>query len=171
MKKKIVFVGSFASITKSKLRGGMTIACQYIVDSRISNQVEWILIDSTPPHNHIRSFWSRSKGAFFRLLKFISALIFKKPDSVFIFTSHGFGFYEKGLMVLLAKLFGKETILAPRSGFILSDIKKSKRFEKIALFVLNRSDKILCQGSFWKNFFIQNFKIDQSKLFVINNCY
>jgi glycosyltransferase involved in cell wall biosynthesis len=73
-------------------------------------------------------------------------------------------------MIIFAKWYGVETIFAPRSGFILSDIEKSARFKRRAAYILNKSDKILCQGSFWKEFFIDTFEIDEKKLIVINNC-
>ena len=55
-KTSIIFVGSFDHLSKGDHVGGMTKMCQYILDSNISEKVDWHLIDSTAPHNRIRSF-------------------------------------------------------------------------------------------------------------------
>ena len=49
-----------------------------------------------------------------------------RPASVtgaLIFTSAGASFIEKGLMVLLARAFGKRVVLSPRSGLLLDELE------------------------------------------------
>lgn len=148
----------------------MTIACQTIVNSTISEKVDWILLDSTPRTNLDRSMIEKSFTAFMRMVKFIYYLIFKNPDTVFVFAAHDYSFYEKGVMVYLASLFNKKTILAPRSGFLIDNVANSETYKSRVAKILNKSDLILCQGTYWKNFFVENFDVNEQKLIVINNC-
>jgi len=165
----IIFVGSFAHLSKSGHSGGMTKMCQYILDSEISNQVNWHLIDSTAPHNKYRSFLERFFPAIKRVLLFIWFLLTRRVDKVFVFAAQGFGFYEKGLMILIAKAFGKKTILAPRSGFLMKDINSSERFKNRALKIFKKSDIIVCQGSNWKSFLLDKLDLDERKIVIIPN--
>jgi len=169
-KRKILFVGSFKSKSKSGHTGGMTIACQTIVNSRISEKVDWTLLDSTPRTNFERSLFEKSIMASLRLIKFFYYLIAKRPNTVFVFAAHDYSFYEKGLMIYLASFFGKRTILAPRSGFLIDNVSNSEKYKARAAKILKKSDLILCQGTYWKNFFTENFALDEQKLVVINNC-
>ena len=165
----IIFVGSFSHLAKTAHAGGMTKMCQLILDSDISKKVQWHLIDSTAPHNKIRSFRQRAIPAIRRLTTFIWFLLTKRVDKVFIFTSQGWGFYEKGLMVLIAKAFRKKTILALRSGFLMKDIDSSEVFKKRAAHILKNSDIIIVQGNYWKEFLTDQFNISEQKIVIIPN--
>ena len=169
-KPAIIFVGSFAHLSKTDHSGGMTKMCQHILDSDISDRVQWYLIDSTAPHNKIRSFITRLFPAIRRVLVFVWLLLSKKIDKVFIFTSQGFGFYEKGVMILIAKAFNKCTILALRSGFLIKDIESSNRFKRRAKHIFDKSDDIVVQGTNWKSFLIDYCKVGESKIHIIPNC-
>lgn len=169
-KKKILFVGSFKSKSKTGHTGGMTIACKTIVNSSLSQKVEWILLDSTPRTNLKRSFFEKFIMAFVRLVKFLYLLIFKNPDTVFVFAAHDYSFYEKGIMIYLASWLNKRTILAPRSGFLIDNLEQSEKFRTRAANIINKADFILCQGTFWKEFFESKLDVDENKLVVINNC-
>ena len=169
-KTSIIFVGSFAHLAKGEHVGGMTKMCQYILDSNISEKVNWQLIDSTAPHNKMRNFLTRFFPAIKRLTLFFWILMTKKVDKVFVFAAQGFGFYEKGLMIMLAKAFNKRTIIALRSGFLMKDIEQSNSFSRRAKRIFGKTDIVVCQGSNWVEFLKKHVGVKEHKIKIIPNC-
>lgn len=169
-KTSIIFVGSFSHLAKSGHVGGMTKMCQYIFDSHISEKVNWHLVDSTAPHNRMRGFLTRLFPAIKRLLLFFWLLITKKVDKVFVFAAQGLGFYEKGLMIMMAKAFNKQTIMALRSGFLIKDIEQSSSFRKRAKQIFSKIDIVVCQGSNWLEFLEKQVNVQENKVVIIPNC-
>lgn len=169
-KKRILFVGSFIDNAKDGSVGGQMYACKALIQSSLSEEVEWILLDTTgnsvpPPPVFIRSFY-----AFFRLINFIKLLLLKRPDFTLIFSANGPSVYEKGTMVLFSSLFGIKSIFAPRGGPLINEIKKSRLLNSFLKFVLSKSSYIICQGNFWKDFFQDLIpEIHINKLVVIPN--
>ena len=168
-KTSVLFVGSFINKSKNGHVGGQMFACNSLIKSSLSERINWILLDTTASTNEKRSFLERTWGAVKRLFRFIYFIIFQRPSSVLIFTSHGFGFREKGLMIRIAKAFGLKTILAPRSGILKNDIQNSLRFRGIVRKVFNKCDYIICQGISWKTYFVNEFNMEDEKLINIPN--
>lgn len=170
MKKKVLFVGSFLNKAKDGSVGGQMFACKSLVDSELSNEIEWILLDTTgnsvpPPPIYLRLF-----SAIKRVFKFINLLLFRSPSSVLIFSANGPSIYEKGLMIIIAKLLGKKTILAPRGGLLIDEIATSKFKRNYFKIVSSYCDFIICQGNFWKDYFNNLLVYDENnKLIVIPN--
>ncbi len=152
-KAKVLFVGSFINKSKSGHVGGQMFACKTLLNSRISDAVDWYLIDTTASTNKKRSFTHRLRKSLLRLAKFQWALLTKKIDIVLLFTSHGFSFREKGTMLLMAKFFGKKTILAPRSGLIKNDVDASVKMRNFVSKVIKKTDRVICQGPSWKTYY------------------
>src|SRR6185437_8475075 len=124
-KKKILFVGSFKDAAKDGSVGGQMFACKAIINSNISELVDWTLIDTTADSNIIASSYNRIIKAFTRLFRFLYNIIFFKYDFVLIFTGGGWSFWEKGLMSIVAKYISRsKVIIAPRSGFIINDLSR-----------------------------------------------
>lgn len=167
-KKNILFVGAFKKDTKDGSTGGMAFACSTIIKSSISENVNWVLFDSTPPTNLKRSFLRRSKSAFIRLNRFIYLLIFKKIDAVLIFSASGGSFMEKGLMALLAKMKNKSVIFGPRAGALRNEILKNRKLEKFANKVFKSCDIVICQSQTWKDFY-ERYTTHPSKAVIIEN--
>ncbi len=165
---KVLFVGSFLGKTKTGGVGGQMFASKTITESKLSERIEWIKLDTTALNNiktplHIRVF-----RAVLRIIKFVFHILFSRVDKVLIFTGSGASFKEKGLMALIAKFFGKYVIIAPRSGAILNDFEsKNKKFiEK----VFTKTDVVICQSESWKNTFEKEFPhLDKNKFKVIYN--
>lgn len=166
---KVIFVGSFAKQGKDGSVGGQMFACQSLINSRISERIEWILIDSTAASNITASVFYRSWKAILRIGKACGALFFKKTDAVLIFTSHGGSFVEKGIIALLAKLLGKKVILAPRSGLMHIAYNESKFHRWFIPYVVRKSDYVICQGENWKTFFRDTSGEPEEKFIVIQN--
>ena len=171
-KKNVIFVGSFKNIAKDGSVGGQMFACETIIDSELSHEVNWTLIDSTADSNKRNLFARRVYKAISRLIIFIFSLLSKKNHAVLIFTADGFSFLEKGLMALIAKTFTNAIIIiAPRSGIIVDDIDKNGFLSRFIPFVFNKVDVVLCQSKFWKVYFesIAN-NSNMQKFVVLENC-
>lgn len=168
-KKRVLFVGSFKNTAKDGSVGGQMYACKSLLSSTLSQEVEWVLLDTTgisvpPPPLYIRLWF-----AFVRILKFVFLLIYKRPDTTLIFSANGPSVYEKGSMVLIARMFGIKTLLALRGGQLINEVNQSNKLRKFLILVLRKSDYIICQGSFWKDFFEELVGFQHIKFLVIPN--
>lgn len=169
-KKKVIFVGSFRDSAKDGSVGGQMFACKTLIESNISDQVSWLLIDSTADSNIPASFGNRLRKAIQRMGLFLRHLCFSQVDEVLIFTADGFSFVEKGSMSLLAKCFGKRVTLAPRSGFLERDLRTSDFLKRFIPFVFKQVDVVICQGKSWQQLFASYLPVSQhEKLVVIQN--
>lgn len=168
-KKHILFVGSFKSKCDDGSVGGQMFACNSLIDSELSESYKWTLLDTTATTNKHRTFITRLFPALKRILISIYHIIFSKIDVVLVFASANYSFIEKGIIVKLAKLFGKKTVIAPRSGLLIDEVKNSSFFKKIVSSILRDSNVIICQGSFWQSFFHSEFKVPNNKLKVVHN--
>ncbi len=169
-KKKVLFVGSFKDKAKDGSVGGQMFASRSLVQSELTESIEWILLDTTgesvpPPPVYIRLF-----HAIKRMLKFVWLLIFNKPDSVLIFCANTPSIYEKGAMAIIASFFEIKVILGPRGGPLDMEIKNSKMLKHFVAYVFKRVNSIVCQGAYWKTFFSSFFSdVTPHKFVVIPN--
>ena len=168
-KRKVLFVGSFMDNAKDGSVGGQMYACKSLISSSLSQEVEWVLLDTTgvsvpPPPVYIRLWF-----AMLRVLKFIWLLVYKRPDTTLIFSANGLSVYEKGSMILLARMFGVKTLLALRGGPLVNEVKRSNTLRCFLIQVLKKSDYVICQGGFWKNFFEELVGFQHVKFVVIPN--
>lgn len=145
-------------------------ACKSLLESKLSEEVNWVLLDTTADSNVTSSFIRRLSKAVRRMVIFFYHLCFSRIDEALIFTADGFSFVEKGSMSLLAVLFGKRTILAPRSGFIERDLESSKVMRWFIPFVFKQVDGVICQGEKWKELFSSHLSVmERNKLVVVQN--
>lgn len=149
--------------------GGQLFACTSLVDSALSENIFWITIDSTATTNLKRSLFTRGTLAGRRMLQFLSFLLTKRIDSILIFSADRGSFVEKGLMVVLGKVFQKRVILCPRSGLLLLDTKTSAFWRNFTRIIFSFSDHVICQGHSWKQFFQAVTGFPESKFIVIPN--
>ena len=153
MVKKIVFVGSFVP-EDGRVLGGQNTACKLLMNSSLREEYSWKLIDSTAFSNKGDFFLLRIIRAFLRVCKFFFYVVFHKIDTVLIFTANGASFIEKGFMVIIASVFSSaKIILAPRSGFIIQEIKSSSLFSFFVKIVFRKTNYVLCQSNKWELWF------------------
>jgi len=169
-KKKVLFVGSFLETSKDGGVGGQMFACKTIINSKLSNSIDWTLIDTTADSNILTSKINRLKKAVFRLINFISKLIFFKHDYILIFVADGLSFWEKGLMGLMGKFLTKsKVIIAPRSGFIINDINNNRNLRAFIKLVFKKVDIVICQSKTWQVLFEGLIGEKKSKFIIIEN--
>jgi glycosyltransferase involved in cell wall biosynthesis len=169
-KKRVLFVGSFKNSTKDGGVGGQMYASKTILESKISEKIEWILVDSTADSNVNSSIFNRTLKAVLRLSKCLFHIIFSKPEYVFVFTGGGASFIEKGVIILIAHSFCKKTVMAPRAGNLKEAMENNVHFKKFAIWVFRKSDFVICQSNFWKKNYEVLLPINQrDKFIVINN--
>lgn len=144
-KRKIIFVGSFAPAAGDGTIGGQMFACRSLLESPLSSEVDWRLIDTTmksqpPPGAAVRLY-----DAFRRLTQFVRYLIFGRVDGALIFSSYNAAsLSEKGLMCILGKLFGKRVVLSLRSEVKPQGDDRWLRWFKRR--VILSCDTVICQS-------------------------
>jgi len=165
----VLFLGSFKQKTKDGATGGQTFASMSLVNSSLSNKINWIKIDTTPRTSKRRSLITRLIAGVKRLFKLLFILIVRRPDFTLLFVSQGWGFKEKALMAQLAKIFSSKVLLAPRSGLVENHIKKNKNFISIIETALKHTDFLICQSQYWKDFYSSINQNPNLQYKIINN--
>ncbi len=150
----VIFVGAFRPLPGSSVRGGQLAACRAIIDSPLSEQVDWLLLESMmeslPPPPLRRRAWR----ALVRVARFSWWLFKYKVDAAMIFTSNELSLVEKGTMAILAKLRGLRVVLCPRSGYLIQEYRRFAFTRCWLRLVISCSDKVVCQGLRWREFFV-----------------
>src|SRR5690606_10448062 len=102
--------------------------------------------------------------------KFITAILYhRKAKSIVIFVGAGNSFFERIPIIVLSKLTKKKVILFPRSGGIIR-YERSKFYQKIISYALRKSDYIVCQSSFWYNYY-SKYSNTPDKFLIVENWY
>ena len=104
-KPNVIFIGSFVDEAKDGSVGGQMFACRSIVNSKVSDHVNFLLIDSTVDRVPVPPLYQRFYKVIPRFLLLFKYLLTKKVDKVLIFCSAGPSFIEKGLAAIICKLF------------------------------------------------------------------
>lgn len=168
-KPTILFVGAFPRDDNSQVKGGQLYACRALVESPLSNYVNWIKLDTTMESVPPPPVWRRIRPAAARISKFVAHLLFSRVDGVLIFASSGFSFYEKGFMTVIARAAGKRVVLCPRSGFIIDDYRQSWLMRRVIPIVVRFSSAVICQGRLWREFFISVTGLPPDRFEIIGN--
>ena len=168
IKKTVLFVGSFNFGGKAGHIGGQMFACTTLINSQLSEYIDWLLIDSTADNVISSGFIKRLGKATFRIVLFVKHLLFTKIDYCLIFSSNGFSFWEKGFMVLLTKWHGKAKIIfAPRTGAIIDEANKKRLMRSYIRFVLSKCDFVICQSLVFENSYRNLVNDNFSNKFVV----
>ena len=167
-KTTFIIVGGFRSAADGSV-GGQIYACRTLIESPISEQIDWIELDSTmesvpPPSLRRRSFLAGK-----RLLLFIGFLLRRRPDGALIFVADGLSFLEKGLMVFLARLWRRRVVLSPRSGYLLDHVRRWRFMRWYLQMVFRCSHLVLCQSDSWKEAFQLVSGLPASRFRVVRN--
>ncbi len=162
-KSNIIFIGSFPKETK----GGSSTASMLLVSSSEFNNESIIKLDSTLEDISKNLFISRVFRAILRFFKLTGIIFKQRPESALIFCGHGWGFLEKGLMLLYLRMFGIKSVLAPNSGLILRSLDHTY-FRRFLILVFRRANYIICQGKYWQDVF-KLYVRNPEKLKIVKN--
>ncbi len=170
MKKPVfVLVGAMKEQTRDGSIGGQMHACRTLLASELSDYVSWRKVDSTNTNEGGLPARVRIARASGRVARFISQVVHPEVDGVFIFTSAGLSFVEKGTMALLAAALGKRVLLGPRSGLLLDDLQRSAFMRRFIPFVLHRCDVVICQGASWQETFERLLALPAERCAIVPN--
>jgi len=168
LKNKLLIIGAFPSRNK-KVYGGVLKSCQILMDSVLSEEFNIITLDSTQKSNPAPHFSVRAFYSFVRMLSLLKILLLDRPKATLIFTSDGFSALEKGVHVLICRIFNSKTLIFPRAGNLINQVSKSIIFLKIIKFLFNKSDIFLCQGAKWETFASNQLHINKLRIKTVGN--
>ena len=140
---RILFVGSFVQNARDGTVGGQMQACRILVETPLTDSIQWILLDTTqrslpPPGLPVRTF-----DAFRRLFRFMLGVM-KRPNCILLFSSFNWpGFIEKGMMGAVGRLFGFRVVWSIRSE--IAAASKHDNFARFRKILLRRPTILLCQ--------------------------
>ncbi len=167
-KQKILFLGGF-SVGKDGTEGGQVYACRSLVASPISEEVEWILVDSTqrslpPPYIVVRAF-----DAAIRLFKCTGHLVFSRVDVVLVFSGFApLSICEKGLVCVLGKVSRKRVVLSFRAQPRVPR-RCSRAYAAWVRLVCGACDTVVCQTEFAASEIRRLFGFSSSSVAVVHN--
>lgn len=167
-KQTILMVGALA-IHASDGIGGIHYACQSLLDSPLSEKVNWLLINSTVPLSIQKSVLRRTLFAASRVIRLLYLLIaHPRVDTVFIFGNYELtSFLEKGTMVLLGHAFRKRTVLSLRTE--IRPHAYDRWFTPFRRWALGSADRVICQSRLAAQKLVELTGCDPDKLVVIMN--
>jgi glycosyltransferase involved in cell wall biosynthesis len=167
MKNKILFIGSFKK-PKNGHYGGVYFASTTLRDGLIKEGFQIIEMDTTLKDIVETRVYKRLPDIISRQFKFLYTILLNvKAKQIFIFLSGSGSYVDKFLPILLSKLLRKKIIIFPVSGHLISDID-NRKFLFFINRVFNLTDKIVCQSSYWEDYFSSR-KVEKNKLLVIEN--
>lgn len=167
MDNKILFIGSFNK-PKNGHYGGVYFASTTLRDGLEKEGYSIIEMDTTLKDISETRVYKRLPNILIRQFKFLYTILFNiKAKHILIFLSGGGSYIDKFLPILLSKILGKTIIIFPVSGHLINDYKK-KKFIFFINSILKMANKIVCQSSFWKNYFIEK-GVNRNKLLVVEN--
>lgn len=165
---RILIVGAFPHKNKI-VYGGIARSCKELIDSPLFSIFDIVTLNSSQISNPPPNVIIRAILALRRISILIFKLSFSKLDLALIFSSDGAGAIEKGVMVLLCRLYNCPSIIFPRAGNLIIQTSQSALFLKIIKFFYGRASVFLCQGEAWRKFAINNLNIDNSKVKLVSN--
>jgi glycosyltransferase involved in cell wall biosynthesis len=167
-RKTIVFVGAFADAADGTM-GGVQFACRTLLESPLSQFVEWRLVDSMMKSLPLPSWPVRIGRAIKRVLLTLRHVASRRVDGLLVFSpASKFSMTEKGLMCVFGRCFGKRVVLS-----LCSEVNPPRRWRPLSNLLLRTvyrcCDAIICQGPVVADKLTSLFAVDRSKLVVIPN--
>lgn len=167
MRNKILFIGSFNK-PKNGHYGGVFFASTTLRNALKKKGYQIVEMDTTLKDIAETRVYKRLPNIIPRQFKFLFSILFNfKAKYIFVFLSGRGSYIDKFFPILLAKLLRKRVIIFPRSGHLIRDFNK-KRFNFFIQRVFKFADSVVCQSTFWKNYFVSK-NVNYNKLLVIEN--
>lgn len=165
-KVKVLIVGGFPTAKDRKVYGGQVEVCQRLITSSFIERHVVYTIDTTQISNPPPAFVVRLLLSVKRFSRFLSAIIFRRPDTVIIFMGDGASAIEKGVMARIAQAFGVPAMVFPRAGGLIRRYESNGWFAAFIRATLGRSHMFLCQGLSFQRFATEQlgFSIESSPI-------
>jgi glycosyltransferase involved in cell wall biosynthesis len=128
---------------------------------------------SIPHFNFISTYHNRNTlyNIFYycrSVIKFIGKLIGnRKIKIVHLHSASRGSFLRKSILIIIAKLFRKKTVLHMHGGEFKIFYQQSGSFQFLIRYILNTVDELVCLSDEWKNYFDSVTKNKQS--IILNN--
>ena len=165
---KLLIVGSFPC-ENSNIYGGIAKSCKILINSNYFDDFKILKLDSSQISNPKPLLIVRFYNAIKRIINLSYIHFIDKPRVVLIFCSDGLSAIEKGLMILLSKLYGSKVLIFPRAGKLIEQSEKNKTFNNLIKTMFSKADIFLAQGEKWKEFADELLGISKDKIKIINN--
>ena len=168
VRKQILFVGGFGK-SGDGTQGGQVFACQSLLQSPLSDRISWQLIDSTqrsePPPGILVRIWD----AAVRCVRVSFALIFKRVDTILIFSSLlPLSIAEKGLFCILGRVMRKRVVLSIRSQtYFPRRLKQLYRWW--IRWTMKACHTVVCQSQAAADQFVREFALSPDKVAIVPN--
>lgn len=168
MKKFLLILGPSPFNKDINHSGGQLTAITNLIQYIEDNKISYDIIDtfrSTFPSPSIKN---KLLGSFRMYRELQTKLKKNSYNGAVVFTSYGFGFWEKLFFSLLIERYRIKTLFFIRSGHFMQHIIDKKYKVPIKKFLMNRLSYIGHQGGNWKSFYA-NLGIKKEKLIKILN--
>jgi len=97
-KLKVLFVGGFRDTAADGVPGGQNYACRTLLNSPLSERVQWVLLDTSQESLPLPPLSRRALLAAPSTVAVRVVVTRGRPRIVILFSSAGLSFLEKGLM-------------------------------------------------------------------------
>ena len=167
-KPNVIFLGAFKSEAADGTIGGQAFACRSLVESALSKEVKWNLIDSTVRSPQKSEILERTFFAVHRICKAIWWLMTKRIRATLIFSRYEIGgFLEKGIIAMAARVLGQRSILSIRSEVRSFPYDRyTTWFRKTVVWSCH---SIICQSEEAKSELVSRLQCPAEKIIVIPN--
>ena len=121
-----------------------------------------------PGYHFFDSYYSWGEGKFIRFfqnltqkINFAWVLLTKKIDLVYVMSSSYWGFYDKVLFCLIARLLGKKSVLNPVGGHFIFFHERNSFNRLMVPKMLRIPNGVISGTNYWFNYFMDSFRIKQ----------
>ena len=166
MKPKYIFVGPDPKNISNNHPGGQLTAARGLTQYAQENDIKLTIIDTLQSSFPTPTFKIRIYKSTIRMVTIVSYLLKMKIDGIIVFSSSGFSFVEKSLLILICRMFDKPSILFLRSGHFFNELNGKLKY--VYKFFLKFNSIIAVQGSQWKKS-LEKIKIPAKKILIIPN--
>ncbi len=165
--KTYILVGAYSTEPKQQ-PGGQLTATKLLVEYANLYGIKLHIISTYENVFPSPSLKKRVRKAVKRVRELKQLVKENNIDGVILFSGPLFSFYEKILMSLIAKQYGKKSILLIRSGHFIDSNQKSILVRLLSRYLLKIPNSIVAQGTKWVEFYSQ-MGVAPSKVNLISN--